>query len=174
MSDLDESDSGETGGRPSKSRLKREKKALRDLGRQIAELPPGHFVRMPLSEAMKDAMALYNRLKSGEAKRRQLQYIGKHMPEENLEEIRAVFDQIDNESKLFRQHFHKLEQLRDLLIEQGDAALDTVLGEFPHLNRQEIRQLIRQAEKERREEKPPAASRKLFRYLRDNTDILSS
>ncbi len=173
MTDFDEyDDSGPVDSRPSKSRLKREKKALQDLGKQIADLPTGHYVRIPLSAPMQEAMALYRRLNSHEAKRRQLQFIGKHMHDENLDEIRAAFELIDSESRLFRQHFRKLEQMRDLLVEEGDSALETVLDEFPHLNRQEIRQLIRQAAKEKRENKPPAASRKLFRYLRDHTEIL--
>ena len=171
MIDYQETPDGEEDYGPSKSDLKREKKALQDLGKQIAELPKGHYVRVPLSDTMKEAMALYKRLKSHEAKRRQLQYIGKHMHTEDLDGIHATFEQLDSESKLFRQHFNKLEQLRDLLIEQGDSALAAVLDEYPHLNRQEMRQLMRQAGREKSAGKPPAASRKLFEYLRNHTDI---
>ena len=169
MSDYQEDDDIDYG--PSKSELKREKQALQDLGKQIAELPKGHYVRIPLSDAMAEAMALYKRLKSHEAKRRQLQFIGKHMHTEDLDAIRAVFDQIDNESRLFRQHFARLEEMRDQLLEQGDDALAAVLAEFPHLNRQELRQLMRQAAREKATHKPPAASRKLFRYLKEHTQI---
>ena len=156
---------------PSKSELKREKQALQNLAKKIIELPKGHYVRIPLSQDMRDAMALYKRLKHNEAKRRQLQYIGKHMHTEDLAAVNNAFTQLENESRLFRQHFHKLEQMRDALIENGDDALGDVLEEFPHLNRQEIRTLIRQALKEKAQKKPPAASRKLFKYLRDHTEI---
>jgi len=171
MSEYNKDEYGDYDG-PSKSQLKREKQALQDLGKRIAELPKGHYVRIPMSDGMQDAMALYKRLKSNEARRRQLQFIGKHMHNEDLDAIDAVFVQLENESKVFRQHFQKLEEMRDLLIAQGDSALESVLTEFPHLNRQEIRQLIRQAIKEKQQQKPPAASRKLFNYLKDHTEII--
>ena len=40
--------------------------------------------------------------------------------------------------------------------------------ESPEIDRQHLRQLVRQAHKEAAENKPPAASRKIFAYLRDN------
>ena len=172
MADFDDDfdrDDGEEA--PSKSQLKREKQELQELGKRIADLPRSHFARIPLSDTMHEAMALYKRLNSHEAKRRQLQYIGKHMHHENLEAIRALFAQMDNESKQFRQHFHKLETMRDQLVAEGDRALEEIITEYPDLNRQEIRQLIRQANKEKQLKKPPAASRKLFQYLRDHIEI---
>ena len=172
MPDFDDDPLGENSERgPSKSELKREKQALQDLGKEIMALPKGIFQRLPLSEDMREAMALYLRLKQNEARRRQLQFIGKHMQNEDVAAIQGVLEQVGNESKIFRQHFHRLEQLRDQLIAEGDSALGAALEEFPDLNRQELRTLIRQAHKERAEHKPPAASRKLFRYLREHTGI---
>lgn len=171
MADFDDNlDRDDADEAPSKSQLKREKQALQDLGKRIAELPKAHYARMPLTETMQDAMALYKRLTSHEAKRRQLQYIGKHMHLENLEAIGVLFEHLDTNSKQSRQYFHKLETLRDRLIEDGDSALDGALLDYPHLNRQEIRQLVRQANKEKQLNKPPAASRKLFQYLRDHIE----
>ncbi len=171
MADFDDNlDRDDADEAPSKSQLKREKQALQDLGKRIAELPKGHYARMPLSENMQDAMTLYKRLTSHEGKRRQLQFIGKHMHLENLDAIRLLLDQLDTNSQQFRQHFHKLETLRDQLIAEGDSALDRVLTEHPGLDRQEIRHLVRQANKEKQLNKPPAASRKLFQYLREHIE----
>ncbi len=159
---------------PSKSELKREARALQELGREVLELPHSHFAQMPLSGEMHDAMALYKRLHQREARRRQLQFIGKRMREEDVEGIRAALQNIRDRDRLFRQHFHKLEGLRDKLVAEGDAALGEVLTDHPHLDKQHLRQLIRQAHKEARENKPPAASRKLFRYLADTIGIGST
>ncbi len=156
---------------PSKSELKRQAKALQDLGRELLELADSHFAEMPLSDEMRDAMALYKRLNQREARRRQLQFIGKRMRDEDLDGIRAALQNIRDRDRLFRQHFHKLEELRDRLVAEGDAALGEVLTDHPHLDKQHLRQLIRQARKEARENKPPAASRKLFRYLREAIEI---
>jgi len=153
---------------PSKSALKREMQALQDLGKQLIELPDSHLARMPLSEDMREALALYKRLKQHEARRRQLQYIGKHMPKEAIDDIRAELQALEDENKLFRQHFHVLEQLRERLIADGDNTVQELIGDHPDLDIQQLRNLIRQARKEASERKPPAASRKLFRFLRDN------
>ena len=55
---------------------------------------------------------------------------------------------------------------RDLL-RGGDEALNELIAEHPQADRQHLRRLVRSALKEEGEDKPPAASRKLFRYLRD-------
>lgn len=163
--------SDETRTRPSKSLLKREKQALQELGKRIIDLPKGHFVRIPLSESMKEAMMLYKRLNSHEARRRQLQFIGKNMHAEDLHAINAVFEQIENESRYFRQHFRKLEQMRDDLVENGDIALEMILDEYPHLNRQEIRQLMRRASNDKSKGKKSNAGKKLFDYLQVHIEM---
>jgi ribosome-associated protein len=60
-------------------------------------------------------------------------------------------------------------QWRDRLISEGDQAISDLLMEIPDLDRQHLRQLIRQAKKEASQNKPPAASRKIFKYLRSHT-----
>ncbi|MGD9662532.1 MAG: ribosome biogenesis factor YjgA [Porticoccaceae bacterium] len=153
---------------PSKSELKREMQALQQLGKDLMALPDSHFARMPLSEEMRDAMALYKRLKHNEARRRQLQFIGKNMPREAVADIRAELEKIDHESKIYRHHFHRLEQLRDELIAGGNDAVTQFLDQYPTVDIQQLRNLVRQAQKEQSQQKPPAASRKLFRFLREN------
>jgi len=62
--------------------------------------------------------------------------------------------------------FQHLESLRDKLIAGNKDALTNTLEQHPQLERQHLRQLIRQAKKEQEQDKGPAASRKLFKYLR--------
>lgn len=168
---MHDSDEQEEALLPSKSARKREMQAMRELGEQLLALADSHSQRLPLSDTLRDALALHKRLKQGEAKKRQLRYIGKMLLNEPLDDIQAVLTQIENESKLFRHHFHLLERLRDDLLFQGDEPLFTLLDKHPQLDRQHLRQLIRQARKENAANKPPAASRKLFRYLRENIEI---
>jgi len=66
-----------------------------------------------------------------------------------------------------RRDFHRLEAWRDRLLAEGDAALPELLAEFPGADRQQLRQLIRNAHRERAAQKPPRAARLLFRYLRE-------
>ncbi len=63
--------------------------------------------------------------------------------------------------------FHKLEVLRDRLIEQGDGAMDEVIELYPTADRQQLRSLIRNAQKEKATNKPPKSARQIFQYLRE-------
>ncbi|HMB59207.1 MAG TPA: DUF615 domain-containing protein, partial [Xanthomonadales bacterium] len=60
-----------------------------------------------------------------------------------------------------------IEAWRDLLLDQGDAALGELLKERPGMDIQALRQLIRNGQHERSAGKPPAAARSLFRTLRE-------
>ncbi len=151
---------------PSRSQVKRDMLALQKLGERICELSQSDFKRLPLSDTMVDAVAEMRRISSNTARRRHLRRLGKLLREEQLEIIHAFFDESDNQHQNSTQHFHALEQWRDRLIKEGDAAISTFMQEYPEADRQQLRQLVRKAQKEVAEEKPPAASRKLFKVLR--------
>jgi|TARA_R110000822_G_scaffold187752_19_gene326856 ribosome-associated protein len=154
----------------SKSALKREMTALQKIGEELVDLPSAKLAKIPMPEILEDAIMLARRLKNREGKRRQLQYIGKIMRTIDHEAIKERLNSFDQQSKSFRQQFHRLEQWRDQLIADGDQALDELLNESPKLDRQHLRQLIRQAHKETSQNKSPAASRKIFKYLQENIE----
>lgn len=155
---------------PSKSAIKREMTALQKLGQALMELPDGQLAQIPLSEEIIESIKLYKRLNQREARRRLLQLIGKQMRREDTVQITAIMERFGLQDQQLNQHFQRLEHLRELLIRDGDSALGSLLDEHPDLDRQLLRQLIRQAQREASEHKPPAASRKLFRYLREHME----
>ena len=57
-------------------------------------------------------------------------------------------------------------ELAHRLVEHGDEALAQLLVEYPHADRQHLRQLARNAREERLKNTPPHAYRELFRELR--------
>lgn len=154
----------------SKSELKREMTALQKLGEELVNLPAAKLEKIPMDELLEEAVMLARRLKNREGKRRQLQYIGKIMRNTDSEAIQQKLESFHHQSQSFRQAQHKLEQWRDRLLNEGDTAISDLLITYPDLDRQHLRQLIRQANKEASQSKPPAASRKIFKYLRENTD----
>lgn len=153
----------------SKSAVKREMTALQKLGEELVELAPAKLAKIPMPEQLEEAVMLARRLKNREGKRRQLQYIGKIMRVIDSDAIRQALESFHHDSLAFRQHFHRLEQWRDRLLAEGDKAMEELLEEKPDLDRQHLRQLIRQAQKEASQNKPPAAARKIFQYLRENS-----
>jgi len=64
--------------------------------------------------------------------------------------------------------FVRLETVRDELIEQGNEAVETLISEFPQIERQKIKQLIRLAAKEKKAEKLGKHYKNLFTYLKEN------
>ncbi|MCB8889696.1 ribosome biogenesis factor YjgA [Vreelandella malpeensis] len=157
--------------RPSKSQLKREMHELQALGETLIAMKPEERARFPLSDDMLAAIDETSRIRSHEGRRRHMQYVGKLIRKEDLVAIQAVFDTIEAE-KTQRDHaFHRLEKWRDRLVTEGDPAVDAFLAEHPSADRQLIRQLVRNAQKEREQQKPPASARKLFKHLRDTLEL---
>lgn len=155
----------------SKSQLKREMHALQALGEAIIAMAPGERARFPLSDDMLAAVEETSRIRSHEGRRRHMQYVGKVMRREDLEAIKAVYDELEKET-LRRDHaFHRLESWRDRLLDEGDQALEAFIDDYPDVDRQTLRQLIRNAQREREGDKPPASARKLFKLIRDTAGL---
>jgi ribosome-associated protein len=156
---------------PSKSQLKRDSEALQDLGEELVNLKPSELEKVPMDEDLADAIELAHKLKGKrEAWRRHLQYIGRLMRSRDTTEIEQALDVIRSRHVAGNARMHKLELLRERLIEQGDEAINELLGKYHELDRQKLRQLVRQAKKERNDNKPPVAFRELFQYLREELE----
>jgi ribosome-associated protein len=153
--------------KPSKSARKRAMQALQELGEALVQLPDGELATIPLEGELATAIQTARRIKSHEGLRRQLQFIGKLMRREDTDAIAAAYADLQRGRQQHNRQFHELEQLRETLLERGVDAMNEVLERFPNADRQHLRQLIVAAGKEREAQKPPAAARKLFRYLRE-------
>ncbi|MCR8921574.1 DUF615 domain-containing protein [Dasania sp. GY-MA-18] len=152
---------------PSKSELKREMHALQELGGKIVKLSSGQYATIPLAGILKEAIDTARRIKSREGLRRQMQYIGKLLRETDIGPIEQAFIELENGRINAAKRFQALEQWRDELIAQGPNAIETVIAKHPQADRQHLRQLILQANREQKANKPPAAARKIFKYLRE-------
>ena len=153
--------------RPSKSQLKREMHALQALGETLIAMKPAERARFPLSDDIMKAIEESSRIRSHEGRRRHMQYVGKLIRKEDLTAIQGVFDAIEQEKEQRDHAFHRLEKWRDRLVDEGDDAVDLFMADYPNADRQALRQLVRNARKEREQGKPPTSSRKLFKHLRD-------
>ncbi|MGQ0334957.1 ribosome biogenesis factor YjgA [Halomonas elongata] len=157
--------------RPSKSQLKREMHALQELGERLIAMNESERARFPLSDELLAAIEETGRIRAREARRRHMQYVGKLMRREDLDGIQAVFDEIDRE-QLQRDHaFHRLEKWRDRLIDEGDDAVADFIEAYPDTDRQALRQLIRNARRERDQGKPPTNARRLFKLIRETAGV---
>lgn len=141
--------------------------ALQKLGERLTKESPNVLSRMPLSDEILAALDETKRIKSHNALRRHSRRLGKLMRHEEVEGIQQVIDEIDNRHSAGVARFHVLERWRDRLIEGDSEDFGAFLGEYPGADRQHLRQLIQTVHREQQQEQPPAAYRKLFKYLRE-------
>ncbi len=152
---------------PSRSQIKREMLALQDVAQHLIAMPNVRLANLSLTPRMQEALEESHRIKGHNAMRRHVRRVGKLLRSEDTEAIQTLLQQIDNRQQDETRHFQQLEQWRDRLLKEGDAALEELLREAPGADRQQLRQMIRNAHKEQERGKPPVSSRKLFRYLRE-------
>ena len=150
----------------SKSEIKRDAEELKRLGAELVDLGKNALEKIPLDEELLAAVELAQRIKK-EGRRRQLQLIGKMLRSRDVDPIRQALDKLKNRHNQQVALFHKLEALRDRLIEQGDEAMNEVITLYPHADRQQLRSMIRNAQKEKAGNKAPKPSRQIFQYLRE-------
>ncbi|KAA0874051.1 ribosome biogenesis factor YjgA [Nitrincola tapanii] len=155
----------------SRSEIKRQMEALQALGEKITELRPDQQERIPMDETLRKAVAETRRIASHRARRRHFQYIGRLMRQADAEAIQAALDEFDTASQLHNQKFHLMENWRDKLLQDEDGSqLQSFIQHYPHTDIQQLRQLIRNAQKEQQAQRPPTYFRKLFRFIRETAE----
>jgi ribosome-associated protein len=151
---------------PSKSSRKREMLALQSLGEQLVALSADRLSRVPMPDDLRDAIRDAQRFTKHEARRRQLQYVGRLMRNVDADPIKACLDAFNGVSRAETARQHRLERLRSDLLED-EKVLGNIARDWPGADLQHLRVLRRNALKEREQGKPPRAYRELFRVLRD-------
>ena len=167
MRGIDE-DTGEYRG-DSRSQQRREALEVLALGEQLVALTDAQLAKLPIPEHLLPHILDTRRITSHIAHKRQLAYLAKQMRREDDETLEAIRDALDAGGESARREtaeLHRIEAWRERLLEDGDAALGTLLDAHPHADRQHLRQLVRNALEERKRNKPPRAYRELFRELR--------
>jgi ribosome-associated protein len=152
----------------SKSELKRQAKEHQKLGESLVNLTPAHLATVPLDEELADAVNVARSVsRKNEGFRRQIQFIGKLLRQRDNTAIEEAMAKLVNQHQASNVAFHRLEKAREAVIEQGDSAIQSLIEEYPELDRQKLRQFHRQIKKEREKNAPPRAFRELFQYLKE-------
>ena len=157
----------------SRTKKKLEVEELQRLGAALIALAPAQLDALALPAQLLAAVREAQRITSHEARRRQVQFIGKVMRKIDPEPVRAAVAAIAGQSAAARARQKRLEQWREQLI-ADDAALTEFMrefaGEHAGVDLQAMRALIRNARKEIAESQPPRAQRELFRLLRETLE----
>jgi ribosome-associated protein len=149
----------------SRSQIKREFRELKNLGKQLVCLPEGSLRALPLSERTRDAI-LAAKTMTRTALQRQLRYLSSLLSEEDVISIRVALERRLQPHADEVAALHQAERWREDLLSGDDDLLSTLVEQHPGCDRQHLRQLVRNARKERELGKPARSARQLFRYLK--------
>lgn len=165
----EEFDLNEENEQLSKTQIKAQMLEMQKLGESLVHLGQSSLAKIPMEPELLEAVMLARKiLRKKEGYRRQLQLIGKIMRSVDVAPIQQAMNNIKSAHKKINDAFHEIEVLRDEILREGNSKIESTIADYPQLERQKLRQLVRQANKQQTENKPAKASRELFQYLKQS------
>lgn len=157
----------------SKTKLKAEADAQQAIGKKLIDLSKDKLIKLDLPEALFDAVMEAKRLTANGAVRRQLQYLGRLMRDVDCAPIVEQLQAWEGKNVQENARFHTMERWRSRLIAEP-LALQEFLAKFPQADIQQLRTLIRNAQREEAAQKPPKSSREIFKLIRELSENSNS
>lgn len=152
----------------SKTTIKKDVLEITDFGRSLTELNSQQLDKLPISDTLKANIISAKNLQKI-ALKRQIQFIGKLLRKaDNIDEIHKAYDVLVNKDKQANLQFQRLENIRDNLLDPNktNETFDKLIQEFPDLDIQKLRQLIRNHHKEVEKNKPRKSFKEIFKLLK--------
>lgn len=149
----------------SKTQRKKAMHTLQAIGEQLVELDPKKIAELDLPETLVNAIQEAKRITKHEAKRRQMQYIGKLMRNIDAAPIQEKIDYWENLDAYQTAWLHQLENWRTRLL-ADENSINELKQQHPEADVQRLRILIRNTHKESLSQKPPKSFRAIFQELR--------
>ncbi len=157
----------------SKTQRKQASQALLKLGKDLAGLPSKVFNSLQLDPGLREELERLRKMTSHVARKRQMLFVGKLLRRADPEPLFKALALYQQQGRDQTARQHRVEQWRAYLLQHGDTALNELIATDTQIDRQVARQLIRQALSEASRERPPVASKKLFRLLH-SIDLLQA
>ena len=151
------------------SRTKKKKEALelQDIGERLVGLSAEQLKDMDLPPDLYQAVTFAKTIKSRGALKRQMQFIGTIMRTIDPGPVNESLRDLEAGDYKKAAEFRETERWRDELVSGNRMLFEEIVDEYPGADRQQLSHLVRQAVKEKDQNRPPRASRALFRYLRE-------
>ena len=130
----------ETLGKISKTQLKKEAMALRELGKNLTSFPANDLDQLRLNPKLRAAIDDFKRLPNSHgAKKRQLQYIGKLIREYGGKVLQAQIHHLNSSSKQ-QTKLNSSSEISERIISEGEVAITEIVAK-QQFDRQKLRQL---------------------------------
>lgn len=161
MSDADEIEPA-----PSKSQRKRDAHAIKDLGETLVELDANQLSKFNLPEFIVDVINETRRIKKHGARKRQLMYLAKQLRQIDTEPLQQQLALLQRPHQEDVALLHQIERWRDRLLQEGQETLTDFINQYPQADVQQLRQLLRNSQKESQQQAAPKSARQLFKYIK--------
>lgn len=153
---------------PSKTSLKTQSHSLQVLGQALADLAPAKLAAIEMPDALREAILTWQRTRTHEGRRRQMQYVGKLMRTADEALLRESLAEATIGSARDTLRLHETERWRDALL-ASDEALTRWIVEHPGCDAQHLRSLVRAARRDVATATPlqrqPKSFRELFQFI---------
>ena len=148
----------------SKTRRKKQMHELQHAGAQLVALSADELARIEMPDNLREAVEDARRFTRHEARRRQIQYIGRIMRDIDAGPIVEQLTALKTPSRRQTALFHVAERWRQELLADANA-LERFVREFPEADPHRIRSMVDEAREEKRASRPPRRFRELFHVL---------
>ncbi len=142
--------------------------AGRVLAERLVAAPEEWFAQVPIERGsqLADHLERARAMNPCKARRREVRYVGRMLRSEDRAPLIEALDLAESGQGEDDDALHVAEDWRERLIDDGDLALDAFCRAHPEADRQRMRQLARQAQKQRASKAPPKAARVLFQLIK--------
>jgi len=158
----------------SKTQRKRECDEVLELGEKMITLNKEELSQINMDNELRSALEEAQRIKSNSALKRQKHFIAKLMRGLDDKTLTTQVERVLHKHDIYNADFKRMEKWRDAIIENGDRGINDFIQQYPQADRSHLRQLVRNSVKEKKNNKPPAAYRQIFKYIREVVDNTSN
>lgn len=169
--DIPENDAtAEQSPRLSDSRLSRTEQtrvanAVNKLGLRLTRLSLRDLDRLALPERLREEIDVSQQLKP-KSRGRQNRLIGQLLRAEDHEAIQQRLELLNRDQRDGVRHEQVTENWLMRFMEEGDVAVEALITDYPHADRQRLRMLTRSAQQDPAAKKTKRARRELLRAIR--------
>jgi ribosome-associated protein len=149
----------------SRTQKKKNAQTLQKLGEQLLGLSEEKVATLNLDPELEEALSMARHMTKHEARRRQLQYIGRLMRGIDPARVEEAFQRVHSQEDHKARAFKLVEQWRDELVAGNDERRQWLTVQFPDMDIQQLTKLVQHAQVANNTPKARQESRQLFRFL---------
>lgn len=151
----------------SRTQIKQEATELQKLGERLIALTNNQLLSIDIPKELTEAIIFSRSISTNKAKRRQKQYIGALMRQIDTEPLLKALKRIEGGVALNESQSDQAVLWQKELIKGEDAPIEIIIEAFPGTDRQKLRQLVRNARKEKASAPSKKSAKNLLNYLKE-------